>query len=136
MQKSLIELREGYFFLLLKISRRSEALERVDFGFKYLFFGYYLSIICLIIVLLTYNNHPLRIPKTILNQLIIGFSILYVYHRLSIYLFKGVNSQNIDEDQPKNMIKTKMIKSLCVFLGSFVSLGVPIVLLLGLTGKL
>ena len=129
------ELREGYYFLLVKLRGRSQARIQLDFGFKALFFCYYISVLCIIVVLLT-HNHPLHLPKNILTYSLCGLLVMYPYDKISRYLLREVEIEVIDEYQSKGIIRRKIFTCVAVFLGSFLSLLIPIFLSMGLTGKL
>jgi hypothetical protein len=129
------EVREGYYFLLVKLRGHSEAKSQLKFGFKVLFFGYYVSAVSVIIVLLTYN-HPVSIPKNIFTYLIGVPLLLYPYYRISLYLLREVEGDEIDEYQSNGLIKSKILKCVAVFFGSFLSLLIPAYLSMALMGRL
>lgn len=126
-KKLLEEAREGYYFILRKSVNHNMASMQVKDVYKYLFIGYYMSIIVVVLSLLIFiNGAPLTQigKKNMLLNFSVGVLLIYLYKILvADPLMKDFQDKEIDSEQEEIEKKRKKRLFYYLFIGSFLSMG-------------
>ncbi|WP_124878867.1 hypothetical protein [Larkinella rosea] len=117
----LTTIREGYFFFLKRMRGVYPTLKQINEGLRYVYFGYFIAILSLIVVLFTSGNLQ-TIALTLPSKLILAGLIFFIYNLIFKNLHRDIFDRPIDANQDPEHIKALIYNFIFVFLGSFFSI--------------
>jgi hypothetical protein len=119
MRKLINDIRDGYYYTLLKFRSQPEAYEQVHSIFKYLFLGYYIAILMLILGFY-FKKHPIFIKENIVLDFLIGALFVYIYKVCIDFLLADILKSEINMNQEKSISNANILKFLASMSLSFI----------------
>jgi spore germination protein GerM len=129
-KKILEEAREGYYFWQRSLHGHEGAMYQLSL-FKYLFFLTYMALVVVLIsIAYFFNGGPLIHvgKKNLLLNLAVGSLLIYAYKLIADRLMGEILHKEIDTEQDESEQKRKKAVFFYLFVSSFISLGLSMVI--------